>query len=79
MEHQTALITGAGSGMGRAIAVDLAAAGVRVALVGRDAAKLDETRGLLGTAAERALLCPCDVAERTAVAYRAVLDRARRV
>jgi NADP-dependent 3-hydroxy acid dehydrogenase YdfG len=67
MEHQTALITGAGSGMGQAIAVDLAKAGVRVALVGRDEAKLDATRDLLGPGAEQALICPCDVADRSAV------------
>lgn len=67
MEHQTALITGAGSGMGRAIAADLAGAGLRVALVGRDRGKLDETRGLLGDRAGSALAEPCDVADRAAV------------
>ena len=67
MEHQTALVTGAGSGMGQAIAVDLARAGLRVALIGRSAKKLEETRGRLGPAAEQALVCPCDVADRAAV------------
>lgn len=65
MDHRTALITGAGSGMGQAIAVDLAGAGVRTALVGRDAAKLEETRGLIGS--EHALVHPCDVSDRVAV------------
>ena len=64
MDHTTALITGAGSGMGRAIAVTLAEAGLRVALVGRDRAKLEATRSLLGKGAEKALVLPCDVADR---------------
>jgi NADP-dependent 3-hydroxy acid dehydrogenase YdfG len=67
MDHQTALITGAGSGMGRAIALDLARAGVRVALVGRDPKKLDDTRAALGSDANRVLVLPCDVADRAAV------------
>jgi NADP-dependent 3-hydroxy acid dehydrogenase YdfG len=64
--HKTALITGAGSGMGRAIAIDLASAGLRVALVGRDPAKLEETRSLLA-APDRARIEPADVADREAV------------
>jgi NADP-dependent 3-hydroxy acid dehydrogenase YdfG len=64
MDHRPALITGAGSGMGQAIAVDLAAAGLRVALIGRDESKLNETLSLLGVHAERALVLPCDVGDR---------------
>jgi NADP-dependent 3-hydroxy acid dehydrogenase YdfG len=64
---KTALVTGAGSGMGRAIAATLAEMGMRIALVGRDAAKLDETRAGLGTAADSALVESCDVADREAV------------
>jgi NADP-dependent 3-hydroxy acid dehydrogenase YdfG len=74
---QTALVTGAGSGIGRAIALALDESGLRVALVGRDSAKLDETRAALsepGRAA--ALVAPCDVTDRPAVAAmaRRVLD-----
>jgi NADP-dependent 3-hydroxy acid dehydrogenase YdfG len=69
MDYQTALITGAGSGMGEAIARDLAGAGVRVALVGRDRAKLERVRDSFGAeAAARALVEPCDVGDREAVA-----------
>jgi NAD(P)-dependent dehydrogenase (short-subunit alcohol dehydrogenase family) len=43
-------LTGAGSGIGRALARLLAAKGVRLALADRDAAGLAETRALLGNA-----------------------------
>lgn len=62
--HQTALVTGAGSGMGRAIAKDLAAGGMRVALVGRDRAKLDAVAAEIGPSA---LVAPGDVADREAI------------
>src|SRR4051812_24278387 len=64
---QTALITGAGSGIGRGIAVALDQLGMRVALVGRDAAKLEATRNALTQASGPALIADCDVADRAAV------------
>ncbi|WP_235905674.1 SDR family oxidoreductase [Tautonia marina] len=68
MEHRTALITGAGSGMGQAIAEDLARAGLRVALVGRDRAKLEAVQKGLGEAGSACRIEPCDVADRSSVA-----------
>ena len=66
--NQAALITGAGSGIGRAVAVSLDGIGLRVALVGRDRAKLEQTRaGLSEPARDTALVVPCDVADRAAV------------
>ena len=41
-------VTGAGSGIGRALALLLAKKGVRLALADKDAAGLSETKGLLG-------------------------------
>ncbi len=45
--RQTVVVTGAGSGVGRAIALKFAAEGWRVALVGRGAAALEETKALV--------------------------------
>jgi NADP-dependent 3-hydroxy acid dehydrogenase YdfG len=64
---RTALITGAGSGTGRGIAVALDKIGLRIALVGRDAAKLEQTKARLGQVGGEALIAPCDVADRVAV------------
>jgi NADP-dependent 3-hydroxy acid dehydrogenase YdfG len=62
------LITGAGSGIGRAIATGLDQIGVRVALVGREPSKLEQTRAELSQAGRSAaLIAPCDVADRGAV------------
>jgi len=44
---RTALITGAGRGIGRAIALGLGGAGARVMLLARTDEQLDETRDLL--------------------------------
>jgi NAD(P)-dependent dehydrogenase (short-subunit alcohol dehydrogenase family) len=43
MQSRVALITGAGSGIGRAVAIALAAAGYQVAIAGRRMAPLEET------------------------------------
>ena len=62
-----AMVTGAGSGIGRATALALLADGWRVVLVGRRADALHETARLAG-AADRAEVRPCDVTEPHAVA-----------
>ena len=50
LEGQVALVTGGGKGIGRAIALDLAARGVRVVVTGRDERALGETIGELSHA-----------------------------
>lgn len=56
-----AVITGAGSGVGQAIACALAAEGWRVAIVGRRAEPLEETRAKAGPNAARLLPFLCDL------------------
>ena len=62
--EKVAIITGAGSGIGRAAAVALAAAGYHVVLAGRREENLQETAGL---ADGSALVVATDIAERDAV------------
>ena len=51
LEGRTALVTGASRGIGAAIAVSLAGAGVRVALVARTREKLEEVAAKIGNGA----------------------------
>jgi 3-oxoacyl-[acyl-carrier protein] reductase len=64
---QTALITGGGRGIGRAIAVRFAAAGASVVCASRSAAELDETVAAIGDADGTALAVPTDVRDERAV------------
>jgi NAD(P)-dependent dehydrogenase (short-subunit alcohol dehydrogenase family) len=49
------VVTGASSGLGRAVAVELAASGARVVLIGRDRERLAATAGMLNGAEYRTL------------------------
>jgi len=64
---KTSVVTGAGSGVGQAIALALAKQGWRVALVGRRAEALTQTVKLAGALANQFLQCPCDIADAVAV------------
>jgi 3-oxoacyl-[acyl-carrier protein] reductase len=59
----TAVVTGASQGLGKAIAMALAAAGAKVACVARSADKLAETVGAITAAGGQAEAFPCDVKE----------------
>ncbi|HET6193595.1 MAG TPA: SDR family oxidoreductase [Trebonia sp.] len=63
---RTALITGAGRGIGRAVALGFADAGAHVILLARTAGQLEETRAHLrkrGVPAQRIRVVPADLAE----------------
>jgi len=78
--NKVAVVTGAGSGIGRASALALLEAGYSVALAGRRQDALDETAAL-GKAPERALAVATDVARPDQVVnlFRRTLDRFGRV
>jgi len=59
--HQRILITGAGSGLGRALALEFARRGWRVALAEIDPERSRESAGAVREAGGRALEIPCDV------------------
>lgn len=69
-------ITGGGSGIGRAIALEYAARGAAVAVSGRRLAPLEETAAAVEAAGGRGLVAPCDVTDEGAqrAALGAVLE-----
>jgi NAD(P)-dependent dehydrogenase (short-subunit alcohol dehydrogenase family) len=74
LDGKVAIVTGAGSGVGRATALALARAGMTVVLVGRGEPALAETARLVAGLGGRAVVEPADVADETAMA--AVVGRA---
>ncbi len=66
--NKTAVVTGAGAGIGRAVAVKLMTNGYRVALLGRRADPLEETRDEAGDNKSSAVVIPTDVSDPDAVA-----------
>jgi NAD(P)-dependent dehydrogenase (short-subunit alcohol dehydrogenase family) len=73
---RVAVVTGAGSGIGRCVAQALLAAGYRVALAGRRPGTLHETVAGAGPAGASALVVPTDVAVPDSVV--ALFDAVRR-
>jgi NAD(P)-dependent dehydrogenase (short-subunit alcohol dehydrogenase family) len=61
LQDKSALVTGASRGLGRSMAMALAAAGARVALVSRDRAKLDGVAGEIRAAGGEAHVFAADV------------------
>ena len=74
---KVAIVTGAGSGIGRAVAVALLEDGYGVALAGRRRDALTETAGQAASAGGNALVVPTDVSDRASIAalFRATIDR----
>ena len=60
---KTAVVTGAGSGVGQAIALALVEQNWDVALVGRRESMLRETSQLAGDFRQHFMICPCDISD----------------
>ncbi|MBI3877081.1 MAG: SDR family NAD(P)-dependent oxidoreductase [Verrucomicrobia bacterium] len=75
--NKTAVVTGAGSGVGQATALALVKQGWNVAILGRRKSALNETVRLAGRLGSRLLPCPCDIGDPGAVAKmaRAILKK----
>ena len=67
MAEKVAVVTGAGTGIGRAVALALMREGFAVALAGRRQDKLDETAAEGGKTNGRSLVVPTDVSDPDAV------------
>src|SRR5262249_21345828 len=61
--NRVALVTGASRGIGRAIALALAAAGADVAVSARGQAELEQLAAEIGVSGRQALVLVCDVAD----------------
>ncbi len=66
LDGQQVLVTGASSGIGRAIAVAASKAGATLCLVGRNVERLEETAGLL--TGDNHQVCPVDLKDENATA-----------
>ena len=67
-DKKTAIVTGAGSGIGRATALALLRDGYSVALAGRRRDPLEQTKAAAGIDGDRALVIPTDLTDADSVA-----------
>jgi NAD(P)-dependent dehydrogenase (short-subunit alcohol dehydrogenase family) len=65
--NRWAVVTGGGSGVGRATVLALVSAGWSVVALGRRRSALEETRSLAGALAGRVTVMECDIAQQEAV------------
>jgi len=76
LQNRSVLLTGAGSGIGRSLALQLAASGTRLTLVGRRPEPLEEVAALVREAGAQAHVVPADITQpgRPAAIATAALD-----
>lgn len=74
--HQIAVVTGAGRGIGRAVALALASRGFDIALLGRSAEEVERTAIEVAAVGRKALAQQCDVSSAREV--QAAADRVQR-
>jgi len=67
LKGKTAIVTGAGSGIGRAIALRLAQEGMKVGIFDLNAAGAEETAKAIGAAGGEAVAVACDITDYAAV------------
>ena len=77
LNTKTALVTGGGTGIGRAIAIDLAKAGAQVTICGRRAGPLEDTVSQIESVGGRARFVVADMADPASIENlaQAVLDQ----
>jgi 3-oxoacyl-[acyl-carrier protein] reductase len=75
LNDQVAIVTGASQGLGKAVAICLAANGATVMCLARSADKLADTVSLIETAGGKAEAVSCDVTDRAAA--KAVIESAK--
>lgn len=68
LEGKVAVVTGAGSGIGRAVAIAVAKEGARLALIDRNEETLDDTARAISSAGAECHSVHCDVSNETEVA-----------
>ncbi len=75
MTTKVALVTGAGTGVGKAVAIELAKVGYNLVLAGRRPAPLEETAAAVNAAGTQALAVPTDISKREQIS--ALFDKVK--